>query len=153
MSHESTYRRCVIQNSHVMYITTWELTQEGNHIPVTCVRRGLHNLATSVGAPEHIQVRNHSQSAQFTYCSMRTHTCEKPYSCNVGKRKFTQSPHLKAHTRTHTGEEPYSCTMCDMPFKLCYELSSYKRTHTGERPYTSDLVLRHSKPPGTLLST
>ncbi|CAL1301876.1 unnamed protein product [Larinioides sclopetarius] len=35
---------------------------------------------------------------------MRTHTQQKPFECDVCRRRFSQSSTLRNHTRLHTGK-------------------------------------------------
>ena len=72
----------------------------------------------------------------------RTHTGEKPYTCDWDgcNQRFSQKSYLKIHKRIHTGEKPYTCDWdgCNQRFsQKCY-LKTHKRIHTGEKPYTCD---------------
>ena len=69
----------------------------------------------------------------------RTHTGDKPYECDVCKKRFSYSSHLAVHKRTHTGEKPYECDVCSKRFSRSGHLAVHKRTHTGEKPYECDV--------------
>ncbi|XP_064103435.1 protein krueppel-like [Macrobrachium nipponense] len=71
---------------------------------------------------------------------MRTHTGEKPFTCSVCQRSFSDSNTLKHHMRTHTGEKPYTCSTCQSSFSQSTHLKIHMRTHTGEKPYTCSYV-------------
>lgn len=43
---------------------------------------------------------------------MRTHTCERPYSCQLCPATFTIIANLRRHQIVHTGRKPYSCDVC-----------------------------------------
>ncbi|XP_077192826.1 histone-lysine N-methyltransferase PRDM9 isoform X2 [Paroedura picta] len=70
---------------------------------------------------------------------MQMYTGEKPYTCSVHGKSFSQSSDLAEHQQTHTGEKPYSCSVCRKGFLCSSNLAQHQRTHPGEKPYSRSM--------------
>jgi len=83
---------------------------------------------------------------------MRTHSDEKPFSCEVCGLKFKKSGDMKNHvTVCRTGVLPYSCDVCGKQFAMANSLANHCLVHQGSQIMkTCSMCGRGFRKPGSL---
>ncbi|KAI9266182.1 STE like transcription factor-domain-containing protein, partial [Helicostylum pulchrum] len=97
---------------------------QGSRLELAAINAGLaiinpHNL---------FQQSNHHHHHDHTGAE-KVYTCPLPQCARIFKRL----EHLKRHFRTHTLERPYSCNMCGKHFSRTDNLAQHKKTHNRPR--------------------
>lgn len=59
---------------------------------------------------------------------------EKPFSCPVCSKSFTQKHTLVAHQRIHTGEKPFVCSICSRSLSSKHTLQEHMNLHESRHP-------------------
>jgi len=69
----------------------------------------------------------------------RTHTGERPYSCNLCDFSCSQNSYLHVHMRLHNKERPYACSLCSKTYRTHNGLRIHLLGHKGERPHKCEI--------------
>ncbi|KAJ8669594.1 hypothetical protein QAD02_000853 [Eretmocerus hayati] len=66
----------------------------------------------------------------------RIHSSNKPYACNLCKRRFSYRKAWETHTESHRFEKIFSCEICGKISSSGDGLKKHIMTHTNERPHS-----------------
>ena len=57
---------------------------------------------------------------------------ERPFACEICKKRFKEKKHWKRHLGTHSDEKNFSCNICNKSFRRKDNMMSHRRSHTAQ---------------------
>ena len=67
---------------------------------------------------------------------LRTHTKEKPFSCSICNKAFSDMSNMLNHKKqVHEGTRRYQCTVCSQSFKRPGHLKQHMSRHSDVKPF------------------
>jgi uncharacterized Zn-finger protein len=99
------------------------------------IETDIDNLKLKIYVCKDPKCRKKYTSRSRLVIHLRTHTGEKPFSCEKCDKSFNEKGNLKIHMRIHTGEKPYVCNFpnCGVSFKAAGHLSDHIKSHYNIR--------------------
>ncbi|TNN41746.1 Zinc finger protein 865 [Liparis tanakae] len=64
---------------------------------------------------------------------------ERPYGCQICRKRFRRAETLRRHNRVHTGEKPHACDVCGKTFREPFHLTKHLTVHSGQKNYKCNL--------------
>lgn len=86
--------------------------------------------------------KSFSQKSNLNSHVKKIHYSEKSFVCDICDERFLHKNELNRHLRLHYGPKCHKCELCPSKFANRSKLASHMRIHTGEKPYTCEICQR-----------